>query len=122
MKNLENYCEELKLAVDFINGADIAEGMRKVIRRALMSELDQKSGELEQEIRYERQGRPFTDAELLILRDYLKDKIARTCEEEHNILNILSIKLRRKNDSVKRKAISEGFQSAVDHWMNRHTL
>jgi len=119
MDNLEKYCEDLKAAVNFINGADVDEHMRKTIRRALMSELDSKTTELEEEMRFERQGKPFTKAELELLHKELTGKVASSWEDERNTLDALSVKLRRKHRAVKTKAISEGFQSAVDYWINR---
>ena len=122
MDNLERYCEELKAAVNFINGADVDEHMRKVIRRALISELDSKITELKEEMRYERQGKPFTKAELELLHAELAGKVARSWEDERSTLDALSVKLRRKQKAVKTKAISEGFQAAVDWWVNRHNV
>lgn len=122
MSNLEKYCDDLKASIDFINGADIDERTRKTIRRALMSELELRTDELEDEVRYERQGKPFSKNEIELLRFELTGKIARSWDEESAILNDLSLKLRRKQKSVKQRAIVEGFQRAVDYWINRNSI
>jgi hypothetical protein len=119
MENLEQYCEDLKAALNFIHGAEVDEHIRKTIRRALMSELDTKSDQLEQELRYERQGKPFTKSELDLLRAELEGKIADSYSHEKAILDALSVKLRRTQKAVKTKALAEGFQQAVDYWSNR---
>ena len=87
-----------------------------------MSELETKTDELEDEIRFERKGKPFSKQELSVLREELEGKIAKDWQEERAILDSLSIKLRRPNKAVKNKAISEGFVKAVDCWANRNDV
>ena len=118
MENLDKYVEDLKEAVNFINGAEIDEKMRKVIRRGLMSELSSNTEILEEEMRYERQGKPFNKAEVEILESELKGKVALSWDDESNTLDLLSVRLRRKQKAVKAQAIKLGYIEAVDYWMN----
>ncbi len=119
MENLEKYVEDLKEAVNFINGAELGEKMRKTIRRGLMAELSTNTNMLEEEMRYERQGKPFNKAETELLETELKGKVAFSWEDERNLLDELSVKLRRKQKVVKNQAIKLGFKKAVDYWFNR---
>jgi len=119
MENLEKYVEDLKESVNFINGAEIDEKIRKTIRRGLMAELASNTEMLEEEMRYERQGKPFSKAEIELLETELEGKTALSWDDERNTLDELSVKLRRKQKVVKTQAIKLGYQKAVDYWVNR---
>lgn len=121
MKNIEKYVDNLKLSIDWVDGFDSfpSEEVRSTIKRALMVELESKTDEMEEQIRYERAGKPFNDDEVKILIDFLKGKRPTTWQEEDAILDELSIKLRRKKKPVKNKAMNLGLKRAVDYWDNR---
>jgi len=121
VKNIEKYVESLKESIDWVDGySDFpSEELRSTIKRSLMVELEAKTDEMEEQIRYERAGKPFNDDEVKILTDFLKGKRPTTWQEKDAILDELSIKLRRKKKPVKNKAMNLGLIRAVDYWDNR---
>ena len=103
--------------LDFIGGSDLPITHKRVALEAIQEVLRIHIDLLEKMETTKNDGNKWTDDELTIIGDFLKDKIATNFSHERDILNQLSARLGRSPDKVKKKSSELGFGAGVDYWL-----
>ena len=122
-ESLKAYIEDIKKLLEWAENAEVeSEAFRGTLKKCLMSELEKNTSDLDERVRYERAGKPFNKTEIKVLTDFLESvNPPQSWREEAAILDEVSVKLRRKNKTVKDKAMTLGFALKVCYWANIHS-
>jgi len=115
---LEKRIEKLRAALEYLIEADIPHEHRETIIDAVRGAHKKEVEWAEEMEATENSGKRWTDEDIAVLRGALPD-IARSHEEGRANIERAALRLRRGENTVKRKAREIGLSDRIDYWYAR---
>ena len=113
-KEIQREISDIDQALDFAKNVSLPFEIGKTLIKSLNLTRYNKILEIEKASDCSNSFKRYSSEELRIIEDYLKDRDAKTWQEEQDIISYLSERLQRKKSGIKSKIKSMGLGDKID--------